>query len=92
MIGAVLMAVVADWSAAHTSGPPRLVTFSPTFILLIPGALAITGLTQIFGPERALAFTDLYPGDVHHRRDRRRSHDRPRAYEAGARLAHGARA
>jgi uncharacterized membrane protein YjjP (DUF1212 family) len=59
MIGAVLMAVVADWSAAHTSGPPRLVTFSPTFILLIPGALAITGLTQIFGPERALAFADL---------------------------------
>ena len=34
-------------------------TFSPTFILLIPGALAITGLTQIFGPERALAFADL---------------------------------
>jgi uncharacterized membrane protein YjjP (DUF1212 family) len=59
MIGAVLMAVVADWSAAHASGPPRLVTFSPTFILLIPGALAITGLTQIFGPERRLAFADL---------------------------------
>jgi uncharacterized membrane protein YjjP (DUF1212 family) len=59
MIGALLMAVVADWSAAHTSGPPRLVTFSPTFILLIPGALAITGLTQIFGPERSLAFSDL---------------------------------
>ncbi len=59
MIGAVFMAVVADWSAARASGPPRLVTFSPTFILLIPGALAITGLTQIFGPERSLAFSDL---------------------------------
>ena len=59
MIGAILMAVVADWSAAHTLGPPRLVTFSPTFILLIPGAIALTGLTQIFGPNRQLAWADL---------------------------------
>ena len=59
MIGAVLMAVVADWSAARTAGPPRLVTFSPTFILLIPGALALTGLTQVFGPNRQLAWADL---------------------------------
>ena len=59
MIGAVFMAVVAEWSAAHTSGPPRLVTFSPSFILLIPGAMALTGLTQIFGPEHSLAFADL---------------------------------
>ncbi len=60
MIGAVFMAVVAEWSAAHSAGPPRLVTFSPSFILLIPGALALTGLTQIFGPEHAVAFSDLY--------------------------------
>lgn len=59
MIGAILMAVVAEWSAASSAGPPRLVTFSPSFILLIPGALALTGLTQIFGPEHALAFADL---------------------------------
>jgi uncharacterized membrane protein YjjP (DUF1212 family) len=59
MIGAIFMAVVAEWSASRTSGPPRLVTFSPSFILLIPGALALTGLTQIFGPEHALAFADL---------------------------------
>ena len=76
MIGAILMAVVADWSAAHTSGPPRLVTFSPTFILLFPGALAITGLTQIFGPERALGVRRPHPGDVHHRGHRRGSHGR----------------
>jgi uncharacterized membrane protein YjjP (DUF1212 family) len=59
MIGAIFMAVVAEWSAASSAGPPRLVTFSPSFILLIPGALALTGLTQIFGPEHALAFGDL---------------------------------
>ena len=57
--GAVLMALVAEWAAAHSSGPPRLVTFSPTFILLIPGALALTGLTQIFGPEHAIGVADL---------------------------------
>ena len=57
--GAVLMALVAEWAAAHTSGPPRLVTFSPTFILLIPGTLALTGFTQIFGPEYAIGMTDL---------------------------------
>ncbi len=59
MIGAIFMAVVAVWSAAHGAGPSRLVTFSPSFILLIPGALALTRLTQIFGPEHAVAFADL---------------------------------
>jgi len=59
VFGAVLMALVAEWAAAHTSGPPRLVTFSPTFILLIPGALALTGFTQIFGPEHAIGLADL---------------------------------
>ena len=57
--GAVLMALVAEWAAAHTSGPPRLVTFSPTFILLIPGTLALTGFTQVFGPEFAIGLSDL---------------------------------
>ena len=59
VFGAVLMALVAEWAAAHASGPPRLVTFSPTFILLIPGALALTGFTQIFGPEYAIGLAAL---------------------------------
>lgn len=59
ILGAVCMAFVADWSSSYSFGPPRLITFSPTFILLIPGALALTGLTQVFGPDHVIGFDDL---------------------------------
>ncbi|MBM3146627.1 MAG: threonine/serine exporter family protein [Actinobacteria bacterium] len=59
MIGALFMSLVADWAAHRRHGPPRLVTFSPTFILLIPGVPALTGLVELFGPERAAGFGDL---------------------------------
>jgi uncharacterized membrane protein YjjP (DUF1212 family) len=50
--GALLMTPVAMLVATRPSGPCTLVSFLPAFWLLVPGALGLVGVTQIFGANR----------------------------------------
>jgi len=51
-VGAVVMTPVAVFVATQRSGPPTLVTFLPAFWLLVPGAIALVGVTQVMGEAR----------------------------------------
>ncbi len=46
-IGAVAMTPVAAVVARQRSGPPAMVSFTPAFWLLVPGALGLIGVTSI---------------------------------------------
>ena len=48
-VGAFLMTPVASVVANQKSGPPTLVSFLPAFWLLVPGALGLIGVTNLFG-------------------------------------------
>jgi uncharacterized membrane protein YjjP (DUF1212 family) len=48
-VGAAVMTPFAVFVAAQRSGPPTLVTFLPAFWLLVPGAIALVGVTQVMG-------------------------------------------
>jgi uncharacterized membrane protein YjjB (DUF3815 family) len=48
-VGAAVMTPVAVFVATQRSGPPTLVTFLPAFWLLVPGAIALVGVTQVMG-------------------------------------------
>lgn len=48
-VGAAVMTPVAVFVATHRTGPPTLVTFLPAFWLLVPGAIALVGVTQVMG-------------------------------------------
>jgi uncharacterized membrane protein YjjB (DUF3815 family) len=48
-VGAAVMTPVADLIARHRTGPPALVSFTPAFWLLVPGALGLVGVTSLFG-------------------------------------------
>jgi uncharacterized membrane protein YjjP (DUF1212 family) len=50
--GAVVMTPVAVFVATQRTGPPTLVTFLPAFWLLVPGAIALVGVTQVMGQAR----------------------------------------
>jgi uncharacterized membrane protein YjjB (DUF3815 family) len=50
--GAVVMTPVAVFVATQRTGPPTLVTFLPAFWLLVPGAIALVGVTQVMGEAR----------------------------------------
>ena len=50
--GAVVMTPVAVFVATQRTGPPTLVTFLPAFWLLVPGAIALVGVTQVMGAAR----------------------------------------
>lgn len=52
-IGAAVMTPVAVFAAGQRSGPPTLVTFLPAFWLLVPGAVALIGVTQVIGDTQA---------------------------------------
>ena len=51
-VGAVVMTPVAVFVATQRTGPPTLVTFLPAFWLLVPGAIALVGVTQVMGEAR----------------------------------------
>ena len=51
-VGAVVMTPVAVFVATQRTGPPTLVTFLPAFWLLVPGAIALVGVTQVMGAAR----------------------------------------
>jgi|GEM_PF-147719 len=51
-VGAAVMTPVAVFAATQRSGPPTLVTFLPAFWLLVPGAVALIGVTQVMGDTR----------------------------------------
>lgn len=46
-IGALVMAPVAVFIARQSSGPPAIVSFLPAFLILVPGALGLAGVTSI---------------------------------------------
>lgn len=46
-IGALVMTPVAIVVSRHRSGPASMVSFLPTFWLLVPGALGLVGITNI---------------------------------------------
>jgi len=48
-VGAAVMTPVAVFVATQRTGPPTLVTFLPAFWLLVPGAIALVGVTQVMG-------------------------------------------
>ena len=52
--GALAMTPVVLWLDATNHGPPSLVTFLPSFWLLVPGAGGLLGLTEIVGSDRQL--------------------------------------
>ena len=58
-VGALAMAPVAVFVAAQPSGPPTQVSFLPAFWLLVPGALALVGVTQLFGDDRSDGVSSL---------------------------------
>lgn len=51
-VGAAVMTPVAVFVATQRSGPPTLVTFLPAFWLLVPGAIALVGVTQVMSEAR----------------------------------------
>ena len=51
-VGAAVMTPVAVFVATQRTGPPTLVTFLPAFWLLVPGAIALVGVTQVMGEAR----------------------------------------
>lgn len=51
-VGAAVMTPVAVFVATQRTGPPTLVTFLPAFWLLVPGAIALVGVTQVMGDAR----------------------------------------
>jgi len=50
--GALAMTPVVLWLDATNHGPPSLVTFLPSFWLLVPGAGGLLGLTEIVGSDQ----------------------------------------
>ncbi|WP_313558547.1 threonine/serine ThrE exporter family protein, partial [Miniimonas arenae] len=48
LVGAMAMTPVALYAASVRGGPPALVSFLPGFWVLLPGALALVGLTETF--------------------------------------------
>lgn len=50
-VGAIVMVPVALFVSRQPSGPPMMVTFLPSFWLLVPGALSLVGLTQLLSAD-----------------------------------------
>ena len=57
--GALAMTPVALFVANQKSGPTSLVTFLPAFWLLVPGAVALVGVTTILGDEQDIGWATL---------------------------------
>jgi len=63
-VGAALMTPVAVFAAGQRSGPPTMVTFLPAFWLLVPGAVALVGVTQVMGDTRDAGVTSILTAGV----------------------------
>lgn len=57
--GAIVMTPVALVIARLPGGPPSQVTFLPAFWLLVPGALGLIGVTEIFGNPATASIANL---------------------------------
>ncbi|MBV9415761.1 MAG: threonine/serine exporter family protein [Solirubrobacterales bacterium] len=58
-VGAVVMTPVAAWVESRPSGPPSLATLMPAFWLLVPGALGLLGVAEVFGAGYPPGYGDL---------------------------------
>jgi uncharacterized membrane protein YjjB (DUF3815 family) len=58
-VGAVVMTPVAAWVESRPSGPPSLATLMPAFWLLVPGALGLLGVAQVFGAGYPAGYGDM---------------------------------
>ena len=58
-VGAAVMTPVAAWVESRPSGPPSLATLMPAFWLLVPGALGLIGVAQVFGEGYLAGYGDL---------------------------------
>ena len=63
-VGAAVMTPVAVFAAGQRSGPPTMVTFLPAFWLLVPGAVALVGVTQVMGDTRDAGVTSILTAGV----------------------------
>jgi uncharacterized membrane protein YjjP (DUF1212 family) len=63
-VGAVVMTPVAVFVATQRTGPPTLVTFLPAFWLLVPGAIALVGVTQVMGDASIDGVTSILTAGV----------------------------
>jgi uncharacterized membrane protein YjjP (DUF1212 family) len=63
-VGAAVMTPVAVFVATQRTGPPTLVTFLPAFWLLVPGAIALVGVTQIMGEATVDGTTSILTAGV----------------------------
>lgn len=63
-VGAAMMTPVAVFAAGQRSGPPTMVTFLPAFWLLVPGAVALVGVTQVMGDTREAGVTSILTAGV----------------------------
>jgi uncharacterized membrane protein YjjP (DUF1212 family) len=52
-VGAAVMTPVADLVARQRTGPPAIVSFTPAFWLLVPGALGLVGVAALLNGDSA---------------------------------------
>lgn len=52
-VGALAMTPVADLVAKQRGGPPSIVSFTPAFWLLVPGALGLMGVASLLSGDQA---------------------------------------
>lgn len=52
-VGALAMSPVADLVARQRSGPPAIVSFTPAFWILVPGALGLMGVATLLSGDAA---------------------------------------
>ncbi|MFT4049821.1 MAG: threonine/serine exporter family protein [Solirubrobacterales bacterium] len=58
IVGGLVMTLAAHWIARRPSAPPALVLFIPGFLLLVPGALGLIGVTETLS-SGAIGYADL---------------------------------
>ena len=70
-VGALAMTPVADLVARQRGGPPAIVSFTPAFWILVPGALGLMGVaTLISGDDTGTATLIDHGGDHDRHRPR----------------------
>jgi len=62
--GALAMTPLVLWMSDQEWGPPSMVTFLPAFWLLVPGAVALVGVTQVMGDTRDAGVTSILTAGV----------------------------
>lgn len=58
IVGGFVMTIASYWIARRPSAPPALVLFIPGFLLLVPGALGLIGVTETLS-SGAVGYSDL---------------------------------